>query len=214
MDKCTQCKPVQFHWRQWCSYIILHWLHCGLCGIFCVCGGCWLLNIPRRAYWLPFWKVGRVVVMVGILEGNVWVCSEDDLLTVDMKCLRKISQDYRVMLLFHGNMQGNACSTSRAKEEKYWIVGAQQKRSLGCRRRERTDLPLEDGCAVNLTSFLYWMLRSCHDILTLKSWIRWICLVFRNRVHVFLTRLSPDLIILSCFGIAASVKQRNIKRKK
>lgn len=61
----------------------------------------------------------------------------------------------RVMLLFHGNMQGNACSTSRAKEEKYWIVGAQQKRSLGCRRRERTDLPLEDGCAVNLTSFLY-----------------------------------------------------------
>lgn len=32
--------------------------------------------------------------------------------------------------------------------------------------------------------------------------------------HVFLTPLSPDLLILSCFGIDASIRQHNIKRKK
>lgn len=38
--------------------------------------------------------------------------------------------------------------------------------------------------------------------------------VQKSCVHVFLTPASPDLIILSCFGISASVKQNNIKRKK
>lgn len=33
--------------------------------------------------------------------------------------------------------------------------------------------------------------------------------VQKSCVHVFLTPLSPDLLVLSCFGMAASVRQHN-----
>lgn len=91
------------------------------------------------------------------------MCSENYLLTVDIKCLRKLSQDY----IF---LTGQCCCFMGTCREMHVVHLGQKRRSTGfwdhsryvaldTEGRERTDLLLEDGSAK--LSILYLLSIEC-----------------------------------------------------